>query len=124
MHNSRYQLTWLGHATFKLQTPNGKKIIIDPWVQGNPACPAEQKSIDHLDMMLVTHGHFDHIADAVTIAKEVKPATIIGVPELCHWLGSKGVENCNGMNIGGTINVDGVRVTLTHADHYDFVNFG
>jgi L-ascorbate metabolism protein UlaG (beta-lactamase superfamily) len=117
MHNSRYQLTWLGHATFKLQTPHGKKIIIDPWVQGNPACPAEQKTIDHVDMMLVTHGHFDHIADAVTIAKEVKPTTIIGVPELCHWLESKGAQNCTGMNIGGTINVDGVRVTLTHADH-------
>ncbi len=117
MQDNRYQLTWLGHATFKLQTPRGKKVLIDPWVQGNPACPADQKKIDQLDLMLITHGHFDHIADAVTIAKEAHPSTIIGVAELCGWLGSKGVENCSGMNIGGTQNIDGVRVTMTHADH-------
>ena len=81
----------------------GKKVLIDPWVQGNPACPADQKKIDQLDLMLITHGHFDHIADAVTIAKEAHPSTIIGVAELCGWLGSKGVENCSGMNIGGTV---------------------
>ncbi len=117
MQNSRYQLTWLGHGTFKLQTPNGKKILIDPWIQGNPACPADQKHIDQLDMMLITHGHFDHIADAVTVAQEARPSTIVGVFELTHWLESKGVQNCVGMNIGGSLNVDGVRVTLTHADH-------
>jgi L-ascorbate metabolism protein UlaG (beta-lactamase superfamily) len=117
MQNSRYQLTWLGHATFKLQTPRGKKVLIDPWVQGNPACPADQKKIDQLDLMLITHGHFDHIGDAVTIAKEAKPSTIVGVFELCNWLGSKGVENCSGMNIGGSQTIDGVRVTMTHADH-------
>ena len=117
MQNSRYQLTWLGHATFKLQTPHGKKVLIDPWVQGNPACPADQKKIDQLDLMLLTHGHFDHIGDAVTIAKEAKPSTVIGVAELCGWLSSKGVENCSGMNIGGTQNINGVKVTMTHADH-------
>jgi len=117
MQNSRYQLTWLGHATFKLQTPHGKKVLIDPWVQGNPACPADQKSITQLDLMLLTHAHFDHIADAVTIANEAKPSTIVGVFELTHWLESKGVQNCVGINIGGSLNVDGVRVTMTHADH-------
>ncbi len=117
MQNNRYQLTWLGHGTFKLQTPRGKKVLIDPWVQGNPACPADQKKIDQLDLMLITHGHFDHIADAVTIANEAKPSTIVGVFELTTWLESKGVQNCVGMNIGGSLNVDGVRVTMTHADH-------
>lgn len=117
MQNSRYQLTWLGHATFKLQTPHGKKVLIDPWVQGNPACPADQKNINQLDLMLLTHGHFDHIADAVTIANEAKPSTIVGVFELTSWLASKGVQNCVGINIGGSLNVDGVRITMTHADH-------
>lgn len=117
MQNSSYQLTWLGHATFKLQTPHGKKVLIDPWVQGNPACPADQKNINQLDLMLLTHGHFDHIGDAVTIANEAKPSTIVGVFELTSWLGSKGVQNCVGINIGGSLNVDGVRVTMTHADH-------
>jgi L-ascorbate metabolism protein UlaG (beta-lactamase superfamily) len=124
MQSSRYQLTWLGHATFKLTTPRGKKVLIDPWVQGNPACPEDQKKIDHVDLMLITHGHFDHIADAVTIGKEAKPSTIIGVAELCGWLGSKGVENCSGMNIGGTQNIDGVRVTMVHADHSCGINDG
>jgi L-ascorbate metabolism protein UlaG (beta-lactamase superfamily) len=117
MQDSRYQLTWLGHATFKLQTPHGKKALIDPWVQGNPACPPDQKKITQLDLMLVTHGHFDHISDAVTIAQEAKPAAIIGVFELCHWLESKGVQNCSGMNIGGSQSIDGIRVTMTHAEH-------
>ena len=117
MQNSNYQLTWLGHATFTLQTPHGKRVLIDPWVQGNPACPPDQKKIDHLDVMLATHGHFDHIGDAVTIAKEAKPSTIVGVFELCNWLESKGVQNCSGMNIGGSQVIDGLRVTMTHADH-------
>jgi L-ascorbate metabolism protein UlaG (beta-lactamase superfamily) len=119
MQHGHYYLTWLGHATFLLNTPGGKKVLIDPWVEGNPACPANHKKVGHLDMMLATHGHFDHIGDAVAIATDPAstPKTVVGVFELCGWLESKGVKGCSAMNIGGSQVVDGLRLTMTHADH-------
>jgi len=63
------QIQWLGHSTFLITSPNGKRILIDPWVQGNPACPEGAKQLPGVDIMLITHGHSDHCADAVQIAK-------------------------------------------------------
>lgn len=109
-------IQWLGHGTFRLQTPGGKKLLLDCWVQGNPACPPILKAIDSLDAMLITHGHFDHIGDAVTIAKATG-ATAVGIFEICSWLGRKGIENAAAMNKGGTQTVAGVNITMVHADH-------
>jgi len=110
------QLTWLGHATFRAVTPGGKTIYIDPWVMGNPACPAAEKQIKKVDVMLCTHGHFDHIGDAVEIAKKFNPA-VVGIPELLKWMEKKGVKNASPMNKGGTQVVGDIKVTMVHADH-------
>jgi len=109
-------ITWLGHATIEIQTPGGKRVLLDPWLDGNPACPEDQRTRDACDILAVTHGHFDHIHDAIPVAKQHTPQ-VVGIPELLHWLESKGVENTNGFNKGGTQTVDGVGFTMTHAVH-------
>src|SRR5690349_18149404 len=116
--NSQVSFTWIGHGTWKVRSAKGKEILIDPWVMGNPAAPANLKKIDHCDLMLITHGHFDHIADAVEIAKATK-SKVVTIPELGHWLGSKGVpqDTIVAGNKGGTLDVDDIKVTLVHAEH-------
>jgi L-ascorbate metabolism protein UlaG (beta-lactamase superfamily) len=110
------KLSWLGHATFRMQTPGGKTVVVDPWVMGNPLCPEAEKKLSKVDAMLCTHGHFDHIADAVEIGKRHNPK-VVGIFELCGWLEKKGVKNTSPMNKGGTQAVSDIRVTMVHADH-------
>jgi L-ascorbate metabolism protein UlaG (beta-lactamase superfamily) len=110
------KLTWLGHSTFRIETPGGRSILIDPWVMGNPACPDNHKKLERVDVMLCTHAHFDHIGDAVEILKEHNP-TVVGIFELCHWLGHRGARQAEPMNKGGTVVVGDIEVTMVHADH-------
>lgn len=110
------KLTWLGHATFLIESPGGKKILIDPWVMNNPMTPAEKKKFDNIDVMLCTHGHGDHIGDAVELAKKHDPK-VVGVYELCMWMNKKGVKQIMPMNKGGSQEVGDVYVTMVHADH-------
>jgi L-ascorbate metabolism protein UlaG (beta-lactamase superfamily) len=110
------ELTWLGHATFRIKTPGGTIVIIDPWVMNNPMTPAAEKKVKKVDVMLCTHGHGDHIGDAVEIAKEHEPK-VVGIPELVGWLEKKGVKNTAMMNKGGTQTVGDIKVTMVHADH-------
>jgi L-ascorbate metabolism protein UlaG (beta-lactamase superfamily) len=109
-------LTWLGHATFKIQTPEGKILLIDPWTEHNPSCPQSEKRQNQVDVMLCTHGHGDHIGDAVAICRQLQP-TVVGIYELASWLGSKGAKNIAPMNKGGTQEVAGVKITMVHAVH-------
>ena len=110
------KLTWLGHATFRLETPAGKTVLVDPWVMGNPMCPESEKKIKKVDVMLCTHGHFDHIGDAVAIAKQHNPM-VVGIFELCAWMEKKGVKQISPMNKGGTQKAGDLRVTMVHAEH-------
>ncbi len=113
--NNGIQLTWLGHSTFKILA-DGQTLLIDPWVTNNPVCPDALKTFHKIDLMLITHGHADHIGDAVTLAKQHTP-TVVSIVEIAGWLGRKGVENTIGMNKGGTVTVAGIKATMVSANH-------
>ncbi len=113
--NNGIRLTWLGHATFKIEVDE-KTFLIDPWVDSNPVCPDELKTFDSLDVMMITHGHWDHMEDAVPIAKKHAP-TVIAMIEIAKWLDNQGVDNTIGMNKGGTVPVGGVKATMVTANH-------
>ena len=110
------KITWLGHSTFRITTPGGNTILIDPWVMNNPQCPEEQKKFEKIDVMLCTHGHGDHIGDGVELAKKHDPM-VVGVYELAMWMQKKGAKQVAPMNKGGAQTVADVRVTMVHADH-------
>ena len=114
------QITWLGHSSFRLRTPGGKEILFDPWYTGNPAFP-EAARPKAADLILISHGHSDHITDAVAMAKATD-ATIVGIWEVTSWLGAKGVKHLEPMNKGGTITAKGLRITMTDARHSSSVD--
>jgi len=112
-------LTWLGHASFRLDTDDGKRIYIDPFLQGNPKTPDSEKAPERCDIIAITHGHGDHLADAVDISKTFPDAKIVAMIEVTDWLGTQGanIDDVPGINKGGTREIDGVKFTLTDARH-------
>ena len=111
------RLTWFGHSTFLLETPRGLRVMLDPWMTGNPATPDGMSDPGAIDVMLVSHGHADHTGDVVRLAAEKQPKAVVAIAELAGYLGSLGVENTVEFNKGGTVEVEGIRVTLTNATH-------
>ena len=113
---SGLSITWLGHSTFIITTPGGKRIVTDPWLVGNPMCPPEHKRITQADVILVSHGHADHTGDVVAVSRATG-APILAVYELALWLERKGLSNVQAMGIGGTATVAGLSVTMVPAVH-------
>ena len=109
------QITFLGHSSFRLRTPGGKEVLFDPWYSGNPAFP-EAARPRAADLILISHGHFDHISDAAPMAKATG-ATVVAIWEITTWLGTSGLKNLEPMNKGGTITSKGLRITMTDARH-------
>jgi L-ascorbate metabolism protein UlaG (beta-lactamase superfamily) len=110
-------LTWLGHAAFRVDSPGGKRIYVDPWLS-NPKCPEGEKQPERIDLIALTHGHDDHVGETVELAKRFE-CPVVAQIELRGWLSGKGLpeEMSHAMNKGGTVDVEGIRVTMTDANH-------
>ena len=109
-------VTWLGHSAALITTAKGTQILIDPFLEHNPKYPKNYKLPEKIDLLLLSHGHGDHISDAVSVAKKHK-AQAVGIFELVAWLQSKGVEDIVGMNLGGTYRFKDVAISLVEAKH-------
>ncbi len=111
------QVTWLGHASFRIDSPGGKRIYIDPWLD-NPKCPPGEKEPERIDVLVLTHGHIDHVGNSEALMKEFAPPLVAEV-EVQGWLQRRGVEGLEipGLNKGGTREIDGISFTMTDARH-------
>lgn len=114
--NNGIEITYFGHSTFSIKSPEGKIILIDPWVGGNPSCPDNLKQIEGIDIIAVTHGHSDHTGDLIELAERFEPF-VISTFEIHTWLSGMGIKNCLPINKGGTQTVEGIRIIMTHAQH-------
>jgi len=110
------RITWLGHATVLVQTAAGTNILIDPFIAQNPKYPQGFVLPEEIHFILLTHGHGDHISDAVPVAAK-HGSTVVAIYELAAYVGEKGVANTIGMNLGGTVQLKDVAVTMVDAKH-------
>ena len=119
-------VTWLGHAAFRLTSDNGKQIYVDPFLNGNPKTPEAEKQPVQVDVIAISHGHGDHVGDAVALSTAFPEAEIVCQVELKGWLGGKGanVGDGLGLNKGGSLEIDGIRFTLVNAFHSSSSNDG
>jgi len=85
------ELTWLGHASFRVDTPGGKRIYVDPWLNGNPSCPESELEPARCDAIPLTLGHGDHLGDTVAIHEKFG-CPVVALVELRGWLSNNGVE--------------------------------
>jgi len=111
-------ITWLGHSTFIIGLPSGPRVLTDPWL-GNPNCPpaySKPESLKPIDVILVSHGHSDHIGDVIPCARATG-APVVCMFEVGLYLADKGLQNVKDMGIGGTQQVAGLDVTMTASTH-------
>jgi L-ascorbate metabolism protein UlaG (beta-lactamase superfamily) len=112
------ELTWLGHAAFRVDSAGGRRLYVDPFLHGNPMCPESEVEPERCDLIALTHGHDDHRGDVVALAQRFG-CPVIAQVELRGWLSLNGLsqEPAEGINKGGTVEVAGIKLTLTHANH-------
>jgi L-ascorbate metabolism protein UlaG (beta-lactamase superfamily) len=113
-------LTWFGHASFLLESDAGKRIYVDPWITGNPAATVTLDELEPADVIALTHGHGDHVGDAVELSRRSPDAEIVAIVELKGWLGEQGAKidgQLPGANKGGSQEIEGIRFTLVNAFH-------
>ena len=111
-------ITWLGHSTFLLDLPSGQRLLTDPWLD-NPRCPlalSRPEALGRVDLILVSHGHDDHLADAAAVSRTMG-APVVCLFEIGEYLKEKGLQGVRDMGIGGTQTIDGIRITMTAAMH-------
>jgi len=116
-------ITWLGHAAAHITTARGTEILIDPFLEHNPKYPKNYRLPEKLDLLLLTHGHSDHIADAVAVARQRSPQ-VVGIFELVAWMQSKGANDVVGMNVGGSYKYRDVTISMTEARHSSSIEDG
>ena len=114
--SAKTRITWLGHATVLIQTPKGTNILVDPFIEHNPKYPKGFELPSKLDVILLTHGHGDHISDAAPVAKR-HGSKVVAIYELADYIAGKGVQETAGMNLGGTVTIDDVSATMVDAKH-------
>jgi L-ascorbate metabolism protein UlaG (beta-lactamase superfamily) len=110
------RITWLGHATVLVQTSRGTNILIDPFIVHNPSYPKGFELPLKIDYVLLTHAHFDHIADALPTAAR-HGSTIVAIHELAGYMASKGAAQTIGMNLGGSVALGDLTATMVEAKH-------
>jgi len=109
------EIKWLGHAAFEIEVA-GKILLIDPWLKGNPKACKRVADLKKVDVICVTHDHGDHLGDAIKICRQTG-ATFVGIYELGVYAEEQGVKDVIGINVGGTAEVKGVKITMVQAFH-------
>ncbi len=118
MPDGSVKLAWLGHAAFRLDTPGGKRVYVDPFLTRNPKCPEGERQPERVDLIALTHGHSDHVGDTMELCKRFSPP-VVAHTELAAWLTLQGLDEslAHDPNKGGTVEVAGIGITLTDAHH-------
>ncbi len=113
-------ITWLGHGTFLYESPGGTRLLVDPWIEGNPKFPQgwKEQLEQGLDAIILTHGHFDHVDNLASLAQTTR-APVYGIFDMGPWLQKQGIGEgqFTGFNKGGTVEIGGVRATMVPAQH-------
>jgi L-ascorbate metabolism protein UlaG (beta-lactamase superfamily) len=110
------RIRWLGHATVLIQTAKGTNILVDPFIEHNPKYPQGFALPSKIHFILLTHGHGDHISDAVPVATK-HDSKVVAIYELADYIGGKGVKETIGMNLGGAVELDDVTAIMVDAKH-------